>query len=69
MRSAPTTLAVIGAGSIGGSWVALALAHGLIVHAADPDPAAESRLRVAVTERSPTWPTPAVAPALTRSTG
>ena len=49
MRGAPTTLAVVGAGSIGGSWVALALAHGMTVHAADPDPAAESRLRAAVT--------------------
>ena len=49
MRSAPATIAVVGAGSIGGSWVALALAHGLRVHAADPDPAAESRLRSAVT--------------------
>jgi carnitine 3-dehydrogenase len=48
MRSAPATLAVIGAGSIGGSWVALALAHGLTVHAADPDPEAGSRLRAAV---------------------
>lgn len=48
MRNAPATLAVIGAGSIGGSWVALALAHGLAVHAADPDPAAGERLRTAV---------------------
>lgn len=44
MRSAPDTVAVIGAGSIGGSWVALALAHGLTVHAADPDPGADARL-------------------------
>jgi carnitine 3-dehydrogenase len=50
VRSAPATLAVVGAGSIGGSWVALALAHGLSVHAADPDPAAESRLRAAVAD-------------------
>jgi carnitine 3-dehydrogenase len=50
MRSAPATLAVVGAGSIGGSWVALALAHGLTVHAADPDPAAGPRLRAAVAD-------------------
>jgi carnitine 3-dehydrogenase len=48
VRSAPATLAVIGAGSIGGSWVALALAHGLTVHAADPDPTAGTRLRATV---------------------
>ena len=51
MRHAPATLAVVGAGSIGGSWVALALAHGLTVHVADPDPAAEDRLRAAITGR------------------
>lgn len=49
MRNAPDTLAVIGAGSIGSSWVALALAHGLTVHAADPDPGTGARLRAAVT--------------------
>jgi carnitine 3-dehydrogenase len=48
MRSELSTLAVVGAGSIGGSWVALALAHGLTVHAADPAAGAEERLRVAV---------------------
>ena len=48
MRSAPDTVAVIGAGSIGGSWSALALAHGLTVRAADPDPAAGTRLRATV---------------------
>jgi 3-hydroxyacyl-CoA dehydrogenase len=41
-------VAVIGAGAIGGSWVALALAHGLTVHAADPDPETEARLPAAV---------------------
>lgn len=44
MRDAPDTLAVIGAGSIGGSWAALALAHGLSVRVADPDPGARDRL-------------------------
>jgi carnitine 3-dehydrogenase len=50
VRSSPTTIAVVGVGSIGASWVALVLAHGLTVHAADPDPAAEDRLRAAVTD-------------------
>lgn len=50
MRSAPGSVAVVGAGAIGASWAALALAHGLRVHAADPDPAAESRLRAAVAD-------------------
>lgn len=50
MRSEPSTVAVVGAGAIGGSWVALALAHGLSVHAADPAPDADSRLRSAVAE-------------------
>ena len=48
MRTDIATLAVVGAGSIGGSWTALALATGLSVHAADPDPATEERLRAAV---------------------
>lgn len=48
MRTDIATVAVIGAGSIGGSWAALALATGLGVEAADPDPAAEERLRTAV---------------------
>jgi 3-hydroxyacyl-CoA dehydrogenase len=42
-------LTVVGAGSIGGSWVALALAHGLAVRAVDPQPGTEDRLRTAVT--------------------
>ncbi|SFC68756.1 3-hydroxyacyl-CoA dehydrogenase [Nocardioides terrae] len=50
MRTEITTVAVVGAGSIGGSWAALALAKGLTVHAADPDPAAENRLRAAVAD-------------------
>lgn len=42
------TVGVVGAGSIGGSWVALALAHGLDVRVVDPDPRAGDRLRTAV---------------------
>jgi carnitine 3-dehydrogenase len=38
-------VAVVGAGSIGGSWVALALAHGLSVRASDPATGSEARLR------------------------
>jgi len=49
MRTDINAVAVIGAGSIGGSWSALALAKGLTVHAADPDPATEERLRTAIT--------------------
>ena len=48
MRDTPATLAVIGAGSIGGSWAALALAHGLTVRVADPDDGARERLGAAV---------------------
>ena len=50
MRASLTTLAVVGAGAIGGSWTALALARGFTVHAADPDPSAEARLRAAVAD-------------------
>jgi 3-hydroxyacyl-CoA dehydrogenase len=49
MRTDIATIAVVGAGSIGGSWTALALAKGLTVHAADPDPATDDRLRAVVT--------------------
>ncbi len=41
-------VAVVGTGSIGGSWVALALAHGLAVRASDPAPGSEPRLRAQV---------------------
>lgn len=41
-------VAVVGTGSIGGSWVALALARGLSVRASDPAPGAEARLRAQV---------------------
>ena len=50
MRTRIATVAVVGAGSIGGSWAALALSRGCAVRAADPDPAAEQRLRAAVAE-------------------
>jgi carnitine 3-dehydrogenase len=50
MRTAPATVAVIGAGSIGASWVALALSRGMSVHAADPATGARERLRAAVTD-------------------
>jgi carnitine 3-dehydrogenase len=48
MRSTCDTVAVVGTGSIGGSWAALALSHGATVHATDPGPGAEDRLRPAV---------------------
>ena len=45
LRTTLRTAAVIGTGSIGSSWSALALAHGVGVHASDPAPGAEQRLR------------------------
>ncbi|MCW2758868.1 MAG: 3-hydroxyacyl-CoA dehydrogenase [Nocardioidaceae bacterium] len=45
MRSEIATLAVVGAGAIGGSWAALGLAHGLTVHVVDPAPDIEPSLR------------------------
>ncbi|RPH64034.1 MAG: 3-hydroxyacyl-CoA dehydrogenase [Burkholderiales bacterium] len=39
------TVAVVGCGTVGASWTALFLAHGLDVRATDPSPAAEERLR------------------------
>lgn len=51
MRSAPETIGVVGAGAIGGSWVALALAHGLTVRAADPDADARARLATTVADQ------------------
>ena len=38
-------VAVVGTGAIGASWVALYLAHGFDVVAADPKPGAEAKLR------------------------
>ena len=50
MRTQVATVAVVGAGSIGGSWAALALSRGCAVRAADPDPTAGARLRSAVAD-------------------
>ena len=48
LRSTLDTVAVIGAGSIGGSWSALALSHGATVHVSDPARDVEQRLRETV---------------------
>ena len=48
LRSALDTVAVIGAGSIGGSWSALALSHGATVQVSDPARDVEQRLRETV---------------------
>jgi carnitine 3-dehydrogenase len=48
MRAETGTVAVVGTGSIGGSWVALCLLHDLAVQATDPASGAEGRLRAAV---------------------
>jgi carnitine 3-dehydrogenase len=50
MRSELRTVAVVGTGSIGASWVTLALTRGLTVQASDPAPGAEGRLRGTVAE-------------------
>ncbi|WP_054312802.1 3-hydroxyacyl-CoA dehydrogenase NAD-binding domain-containing protein [Mesorhizobium sp. 1M-11] len=42
------TVAVVGSGLIGGAWAAYFLSHGLRVHAHDPQPGAEGRLRKTV---------------------
>jgi len=44
----PWCVAVVGAGSIGASWTALALSHGATVRASDPAEGAEERLRATV---------------------
>lgn len=41
----PRTVAVVGCGTVGASWAALFMAHGLDVRASDPNPAAERYLR------------------------
>jgi 3-hydroxyacyl-CoA dehydrogenase len=51
MRADVRSVAVVGTGSIGASWVTLALTHGLTVHATDPAPGAEDRLRATVAEQ------------------
>lgn len=45
--------ALLGTGLIGAGWAALLLAHGLHVHAIDPSPGAEDRLRTTI---SGMWP-------------
>jgi hypothetical protein len=52
------TVACVGAGVIGGGWVAYFLARGFAVRAWDPAPDAEARLRGSSTPpgpRSPSW--------------
>jgi len=44
----PATIAVVGCGTVGASWAALFVAHGLHVQATDPAPGAEARLRAFV---------------------
>jgi carnitine 3-dehydrogenase len=51
VRADLRSAAVIGTGAIGCSWVSLALAHGLTVHATDPAAGAEARLRATVSEQ------------------
>ncbi len=46
-------VAVIGAGTIGASWAALFLAHGLEVRVHDPDPDIEPRVRATVDSLAP----------------
>ena len=47
------TVSVIGCGVIGASWASYFLAHGLEVHASDPAPGAEARLRERIAAH---WP-------------
>lgn len=51
VRSTLGTVAVIGAGSIGSSWCALALSRGATVHVGDPAPDAEHRLHASLVTR------------------
>ncbi len=46
-------VAVIGAGTIGASWAALFLAHGLEVRVSDPGPDVEERVRATIDEIAP----------------
>jgi carnitine 3-dehydrogenase len=50
ISSSPTseTVAVVGSGLIGASWIALFLAQGMTVHAWDPNPEALQTLRARV---------------------
>lgn len=43
--TSPKTIAVVGCGTVGASWAALFLAHGLDVRATDPNPETEAYLR------------------------
>jgi 3-hydroxyacyl-CoA dehydrogenase len=51
VRSSTASVAVVGAGSIGCSWAALALSHGSAVHASDPAPGAEESMRATVADQ------------------
>jgi len=44
IRESIRTVAIVGCGTVGASWTALFVAHGLDVRATDPSPAAEERL-------------------------
>lgn len=55
-------VAVIGAGTIGASWAALFLAHGLQVTVSDPLPEAEPALRTLISQAWPTLMALGVAP-------
>jgi carnitine 3-dehydrogenase len=50
VRGTPRTISVVGAGAIGGSWSALALAHGNTVLAADPNSDARTALPAMVAD-------------------
>jgi hypothetical protein len=54
------TVAVVGSGLVGASWIALFLAHGMTVHAWDPNPEALQtlRARVRVAVRQSSWLSP-----------
>lgn len=53
MQASIRTIALIGTGTIGASWAALFIGHGLDVIATDPAPGAEERLRTFVTRALP----------------
>lgn len=52
----PTTVAVIGAGTIGLSWAALFAGHGLRVRVTDPRPDLAEAVDAALAEASRNWP-------------
>jgi 3-hydroxyacyl-CoA dehydrogenase len=45
MNAAPSRVAILGGGTIGASWAALAMAHGYEVRIYEPNPAAQDRCR------------------------